>query len=93
MFVGKAGMLAATVGGCMAVVATLLAIVIFRRLPRIMSAAMFYRSMIVCEIGKWIVVVILGSVILRHHPPLWVLLGFVAVYSAYFWMMLFDRGQ
>lgn len=93
MFVGKAGMLAALAGGCLAVLATLLAIVIFRRLPRVMPGQMFYRGMVICEIGKWIVVVVMGSIALRHYPPLWVLLGFIAVYSAYFWMMLFDRGQ
>lgn len=93
LFADKVEMVASMAGGLMAIVPTLLAIVIFRRLPRVMSGEMFYRGMIVCEIGKWGVVVILGSFFLVRHPPLWVLLGFAAVYSAYFWMMLFDRGQ
>lgn len=92
LFVDKHEMVAALAGGMMAVTATLAAMLVFRRLPRIMSAKIFYRGMIVCEICKWGVVMVLGSVFVRHHPPLWVLLGFVAVYSAYFWIMLFDRG-
>lgn len=93
IFANKVEMVAATAGGLVAIVATLLAMFVFRCLPRVMSGEMFFRGMIVCEIGKWGVVVGLGSFFLMRHPSLWVLLGFVAVYSAYFWIMLFDRGQ
>lgn len=93
VFASKAELVAAMAGSSMAIVATLFAIVVFRRMPRVMSAKKFYRGMIVCEIGKWGVVVVLGMVFLKHHSPLWVLLGFIAAYSAYFWIMLFDRGR
>lgn len=93
VFASKAELVAAMAGSSMAIVATLFAIVVFRRMPRVMSAEKFYRGMIVCEIGKWGVVVVLGTVFLKHHSPLWVLLGFIVAYSAYFWIMLFDRGR
>lgn len=93
VFASKAELVAAMAGSSMAIVATLFAIVVFRRMPRVMSAEKFYRGMVVCEIGKWGVVVVLGMVFLKHHSPLWVLLGFIVAYSAYFWIMLFDRGR
>ena len=89
-FAGRVEMMAAMAGGMMAISATLVVMMIFRRLPSVIPARMFYRAMVAGEIGKWIVVVVLGAFFLRQHPPLWVLLGFAATYSAYFWMMLLD---
>lgn len=89
-FAGKNAMLAAVAGGMMAVVPTLFAILVFRRLPQVMPGKMFYRAMIVCEVGKWLLVVALGAFFLQSHPPLWLLLGFITTYSAYFWILLID---
>lgn len=83
-------MSAVSVGGVMAAVPTLFAMLIFRRLPKVMSGKMFYRAMIVCEVGKWLLVVALGAFFLQSHAPLWLLLGFITTYSAYFWILLID---
>ena len=93
LFVGKPHMLAAVAGGAMALSATLLAWVIFRRLPRVMSARTFMAAMVVAETGKWLMVILLGIFFVRQHPPLWLVLGFMATYSAYFWIWLIDRGS
>lgn len=86
-------MMAALAGGMMAIVPTVFAMLVFRRLPKVMPGKMFYRAMIVCEVGKWLLVVALGAFFLRHHAPLWLLLGFMTTYSAYFWILLIDRGS
>lgn len=90
LIAGKSAALAASAGGMMAVVPTLFAMLVFRRLPKVMPGKMFYRAMIVCEVGKWLLVVALGAFFLREHPPFWLLLGFIATYCAYFWILLID---
>ena len=91
-FAGKQAGVASLAGGIMAIVPTLFAMLVFRRLPTVIPGQVFYRAMIVCEVAKWFLVVILGMFFLQHHPPLWLLLGFMATYGAYFWILLIDRG-
>lgn len=93
LFAGKAQMLAAAAGGTMALSATLLAWMIFRRLPKVMPARVFMAAMVAVETGKWLLVILLGIFFVRQHTPLWLVLGFMATYSAYFWIWLIDRGS
>jgi ATP synthase I chain len=75
-------------GGLLCLLPTVLAMLIFRRLPQVLPARQFVRAVRLAEILKWLTVLILGAWFIRHGQALAVLTGFAVTYSAYFWAIL-----
>ena len=75
-------------GGLLCLLPTVLAMLIFRRLPQVLPARQFIRAVQLAEMLKWLIVVILGAWLVQHGQPLGILTGFAVTYTAYFWAIL-----
>ena len=75
-------------GGLLCLLPTVLAMLIFRRLPQVLPARQFVRAVRLAEILKWLSVLILGAWFIRHGNPLVILIGFAVTCTAYFWALL-----
>lgn len=64
-------------------------LLVVRRLPKILKAKMFYAVMWLCEIMKWLIVIVLVTVFLRMRiDALGLVIGFVPTYLGGYFMML-----
>ena len=70
-------------GGLLCLLPTVLAMLIFRRLPQVLPARQFVRAVRLAEILKWLTVLILGAWFIRHGNPLGILIGFAVTCTAY----------
>ena len=77
-------------GSLIAISTTIMAMIIFRRLPKVVPAKMFYGAMILNEVMKWLLVVVLTILLVQHVVPSALIVGFVMTYLAYFWLILVD---
>lgn len=78
------------VGSLIAISTTIMAMIIFRRLPKVTPAKMFYRAMILNEVMKWLLVIVLTALLIQYIFPLALIIGFIVTYLAYFWLILVD---
>ncbi|UJF23974.1 hypothetical protein L0B52_06425 [Suttonella sp. R2A3] len=77
-------------GGLLGISATLVAMMIFRRMPEVVSAKTFFSAMVVYELAKWLVIATLGIVLMQQtaFAPLGLIIGFFMVQMAYFWLIM-----
>ena len=78
------------VGSLIAISTTVMAMIIFRRLPKVVPAKMFYGAMILNEVMKWLLIAVLTVLLVQHVVPLALIVGFLVTYLAYFWLILVD---
>ena len=77
-------------GSLIAIFTTIMAMIIFRRLPKVAPARMFYGAMILNEVMKWLLVAVLTVLLVQHVVPFALITGFMVTYLAYFWLILVD---
>lgn len=76
-------------GGLLSISTTLMAMMIFRRMPQVVSAKTFFGAMVLYELMKWLMIAALGVALIKilALPPLGLIIGFIVVQMAYFWLM------
>lgn len=77
-------------GSLMAITTTIMAMLIFRRLPKVAPARVFYAAMMLNEMMKWLLVIVLSALLSQVVPPIGLAIGFIITYLAYFWLILVD---
>lgn len=76
-------------GALMSILITMMIWLIIRRAPVVLRARTFYTLMWICEIIKWLMVMVLTTIFIRMRlEALGLVLGFALTYLGGYWTML-----
>lgn len=76
-------------GALVSCMSTMVVWMLVRRMPKVLRPKSFYFLMCLCEIMKWLAVIVLMVIFLKKQlAPLGLILGFVSNYIGGYWSML-----